>query len=96
MQLWMWIVATVILGFEEYITVMLGVSVGVTAGVLLLPIFMIMLTPETKARVGGGRGFGRCGERRLEGGARRLMAPLKGDAATCAGAAAGAGVARWA
>jgi len=76
----------VILGFEEYITVMLGVSVGVTAGVLLLPIFMMMLTPEMKARVGGGSVFWRCGERRQEGLARCLMVLLKGVAAACAAA----------
>lgn len=44
-QLWLWIVATVILGLDEHRDIMLGISLGAAAGLLLLP-FVPMLLPQ--------------------------------------------------
>jgi len=37
LQIWLWIVATIVMGLDEYLGVLLGISLGFAAAVLLMP-----------------------------------------------------------
>lgn len=49
-QLWLWLVASVIMGLSDYISVFIGISLGGTALVLLVPLALEVMPPAHRER----------------------------------------------